>query len=77
MSQSESLQCVQKCRSPLVQVVIFLKNGREVIFWDWFLIFEKANKNKNDVCGCTDFVVFDIFWGEGNDTFERTVQLTV
>ena len=23
------------------------KNGREVIFWGLFLIFEKANKNKN------------------------------
>jgi hypothetical protein len=38
------------------------KNGREVIFWGLFLIFEKANKNKNGVYG--DFVVFGLFWGQ-------------
>jgi len=38
------------------------KNGREIIFWGLFLIFEKANKNKNDVY--RDFVVFGLFWGQ-------------
>jgi len=39
-----------------------MKNGRICIFWGLFLIFEKANKNKNGVYG--DFVVFDLFWGQ-------------
>jgi hypothetical protein len=67
------IQCVHKCRSGVAPVaIVFLnkflkkwtqekKNGREVIFWGLFLIFEKSNKNKNGDIG--DFGVFGLFWG--------------